>query len=44
MNIKSAEEKERGKLYREKGTFCSITLENTEFLKKKYDRTECAVE
>ena len=35
MNIKSAKEKERGN-----GHFCSITLENTEFLKKKYDRTE----
>lgn len=44
MNIKRAEEKERGILYRENGNFCSITLENTEFLKKKYDRTECTVE
>ena len=44
MNIKSAKEKERGKLYRENGNFCSITLQNTEFLKKKYDRTEYTAE
>ena len=44
MNIKSAEEKERGKLYRENGNFCPITLENAEFLTKKYDRTKCTVE